>query len=350
MRPPFVRRTGGALLLLGLGAALVLPGSWAGAAEATVGLGTAGSYALLAGSTITNTGPSVISGDVGLSPGTAIVGFPPATVTNGTIHAADAAAAQAESDLTVAYDDAAGRSSTATVLDLGGQLLVPGVYTATTSLALTGTVTLDGQGDPAAVFIFKAGTTLTTASASAVALINGASPCNVFWQIGSSATLGTDSVFAGTVLALESISATTRAAVQGRLLARNGAVTLDTNTITAPLCAASSTTTTTTAVPTTEARAADTAGTGDTAVPAAVPATTTGAPGPAAPAGGSGSATTRTPSAGGTTTGTARTANPPLARTGFEPWLAALAAVLILIGTALTWTSRPPLLHAVRRW
>jgi hypothetical protein len=121
------------------------------------------------------------------------------------------------------------------------------VYTASSTLGLTGTLTLDAQGDPNAVFIFQVGSALTTASVSTVSLINGASPCNVYWQIGSSATLGTNSVFVGTVMALTSISATTGTTIQGRLLARNGSVTLDTNTITRPNCAPPTTTTTTTA-------------------------------------------------------------------------------------------------------
>ena len=212
-----------------------------------MGLGTAASFAVIAGTTVTNTGPSVVSGDVGVSPGTAIVGFPPGIVNNGTIHSADAVAAQAQSDVTAAYIDAAGRTTTATVTaDLGGQTLVSGVYTGVT-LGLTGTVTLDAQGDPNAVFIFQTASTLITASGSVVALTNGANPCNVFWQVTSSATLGTNSAFVGTILALTSVTATTTASVNGRLLARNGAVTLDSNTITNSCATATPTTTTTTA-------------------------------------------------------------------------------------------------------
>jgi type VI secretion system secreted protein VgrG len=219
------------------------------AQQAPVGLGTAGSFAVLAGTTVTNTGPSTISGDLGVSPGSAVVGFPPGTVSNGVIHAADAVALQAQADVTTAYNDAAGRATTATVTaDLGGQTLVAGVYTGG-ALGLTGALTLDAQGDPNAVFVFQAASTLITASTSSVNLINGANPCNVYWQVGSSATLGTNSVFVGTVLALTSVAATTGATVQGRLLARNGEVTLDNNVITAASCA--SPTTTTTAVPTT---------------------------------------------------------------------------------------------------
>jgi hypothetical protein len=217
----------------------------AAAAEAPVGLGTAASFGVLAGSAVTNTGPSVINGDLGVSPGTAVTGFPPG-VLHGTSHSADSVALQAKSDLVVAYNDAAGRASTATVsADLGGQSLVPGVYTGTT-LSLTGTLTLNGQGDPNAVFIFRSASTLITASASRVVLINFASPCNVYWQVASSATLGTSSVFVGTTMALASITATTGATVAGRLLARNAAVTLDSNVITRPSCAAGTTTPTTT--------------------------------------------------------------------------------------------------------
>jgi hypothetical protein len=213
------------------------------AQAASVALGTADSFAVLGGSTVTNTGPSVISGDLGLSPGTAVTGFPPGTVNAGTIHATDAVAGQAQSDLVTAYNDAAGRPSTATIsADLAGRTLTPGVYTSASSLGLSGDLTLDAQGDPNAVFVFQAGSTLTTGSASRVLLIGGAQPCNVFWQVGSSATIGTSSAFVGNILALTSISLTTSATLNGRALARNGAVTLDTNTITKSTCAAPATT------------------------------------------------------------------------------------------------------------
>jgi len=160
-------------------------------------LGTADTFAVLAGSTVTNTGPSVISGDVGLSPGTAVTGFPPGTVSNGTIHAADAVAAQAQNDLTTAYNVFAGQPATATIsADLAGRTLTPGVYTSSTStpgLALSGDLTLDAQGDPNAVFVFQAKSTLTVGSGSHVLLINGAQACHVYWQVGSSATIGTGS-------------------------------------------------------------------------------------------------------------------------------------------------------------
>jgi ice-binding like protein len=205
------------------------------AAQPPIGLGTADSFAVLAGQTVTNTGPSTITGDLGVAPGAAVAGLLAVT---GTIHTADAAADRAQSDLTAAYNDAAGRTPPAPVAaDLGGLTLAPGVYGSASSLGLTGALILDAQGDPNAVFVFQAGSTLTTASASQVNLVNGAQACNVFWQIGSSATLGTASVFAGNILALTSISVNDGVTVQGRALARNGAVTLINDTITAAHCA-----------------------------------------------------------------------------------------------------------------
>jgi Ice-binding-like len=217
--------------------ALALCAGAASAAQPPVGLGVADSFAVLAGSTITNTGPSTINGDLGLSPGTAVTGFPPGTV-NGTIHAADGVAGQAQADLTTAYVDAAGRTPPLAVSgDLGGLTVIGGVYKSDASLGLTGVLTLDAQGDPSAVFVFQAGSTLITASGSRVVLVNGAQPCNVFWQVGSSATLGTTSVFAGNILALTSISMNNGVVLSGRALARNGAVTLINDTITAARCA-----------------------------------------------------------------------------------------------------------------
>jgi len=210
----------------------------------TVGLGTATSFAVLAGSGITNTGATVINGDIGSFPTTAITGFPPGTV-NGTNHADDAVTQGAKTDLVTAYDDAAGRTPVTTVpTELGGTTLTAGVYDSLAgTFGFTGNVTLDGQGDPNAVFVFKMASTLTTATASSVTLINSAQSCNVFWQVGSSATLGTSTTFRGNILALTSVTLVTGATVDGRVLARNGAVTLDTNTITRSTCAAAPTAT-----------------------------------------------------------------------------------------------------------
>ena len=214
--------------------ALALPAGTAVAAQSPVGLGTAESFAVLAGQTVTNTGPSTITGDLGVAPGTAVAGLLAVT---GTIHAGDLSAGRAQSDLTTAYNDAAGRTPPVSVAaDLGGLTLAAGVYASASSLGLTGALTLDAQGDPNAVFVFQAGSTLTTASSSQVNLVNGAQACNVFWQVGSSATLGTASGFAGNILALTSISVNEGVTVQGRALARNGAVTLINDTITAAPC------------------------------------------------------------------------------------------------------------------
>jgi hypothetical protein len=217
-----------------------LPASAASAATgatptSTVSLGTAASFAVLGGSTVTNTGPTTINGNLGLSPGTSVTGFPPGQV-NGTIHAADGVALQAKNDLTAAYNNAAARPTTASVpVELGGTTKTPGVYDSPAgTFGITGTLTLDARGNPNAVFIFKAASTLITASASDVKLINGARAARVFWVVGSSATLGTYSTLRGNVLALASITVTTGVTVRGRTLARTAAVTLDTDTITRP--------------------------------------------------------------------------------------------------------------------
>lgn len=226
---------GGTTALAILGAFAGMPS--ASAAQPPVGLGTATSFAVLAGTTITNTGASTISGDIGVSPGAAITQFPPGKVINGTQHAADAVALQAQKDLTTGYNSAASRTPASAVpVDLGGKTLTAGVYKASSALGLTGTVTLNAAGDPNAVFVFQAPSTLITASSSNVALTGGAQACNVFWQVGSSATLGTNSTFVGTVMALTSATVQTGATVAGRVLARNGQVSLDDNTITRPIC------------------------------------------------------------------------------------------------------------------
>ncbi|MCW2922114.1 MAG: hypothetical protein JWL76_1988 [Thermoleophilia bacterium] len=222
--------------------ALLLPAT-ATAATARVPLATADAFATLAGSTITNTGNSVLNGELGLHPGTAVTGFPPGLV-NGAQHVTDAVALQAKADLTAAYLDAAGRAFTAEApKDLGGSVLVPGVYRtgSVPSLHLTGNVTLDAQGDANAVFIFQVESTFITATDSSVSLINGAQSCNVYWQVGSSATIGTRTSLRGNVLALTSISVQDAATIDGRLLARNGAVTLINDTITRAQCAAGTT-------------------------------------------------------------------------------------------------------------
>jgi len=213
----------------------VLGSGSAAFAQSAPSLGAAQSFAVLGGSTVTNTGSSTINGDLGVSPGTAVTGFPPGLVVGGTIHAADATALAAQNAVTTAYNNLASQACTQdlTGQDLGGKTLTAGVYCFATSAQLTGTLTLDAQGNGSAVFIFKVGSTLTTASGSSVVMINSGSVCNVFWQVGSSATLGTATAFAGNILALTSITETTGASLTGRALARNGAVTLDTNTITA---------------------------------------------------------------------------------------------------------------------
>jgi type VI secretion system secreted protein VgrG len=231
----------------------------ASAAATAVGLGTANSYAVLAGAGITNTGPTTVTGDLGTFPTTSMSGTASITV-NGANHAGDAVTQGAKTDLVTAYDTAAGEGPTTPIsADLGGQTLVAGVYNSASSVGLTGTLTLDAGGDPNAVFVFQAGSTLTTASASNVLMINGAQSCNVFWQVGSSATLGTGSTFRGTILALTSITVTTGVTVDGRVLARNGAVTLDTDTITRSVCAGSQATSATTGAATTGAATTRTA-------------------------------------------------------------------------------------------
>ncbi len=203
-------------------------------AQSAPSLGAAQGFAVLAGSAVTSTGSTVVTGDLGVSPGTAATGFPPGLVVAGTIHAADAVALAAQGGVTTAYNALASESCTQdlTGQDLGGLTLTPGVYCFSSSAQLTGTLTLNALGNSDAVFIFKTGSTLTTASASSVVVINGGPLCNVFWQIGSSATLGTNSTFVGNILALTSITVTTGAQVSGRTLARTGAVTLDSNAIT----------------------------------------------------------------------------------------------------------------------
>jgi hypothetical protein len=289
------------------------------AATAPVGLGTAGSFAVLAGQTVTNTGLSMISGDLGVSPGTAVTGFPPGLVIDGAIHSADGVAAGAQSDLTTAYNDAAGRSQTASVSAFigAGQTLAPGVYKASSTLDVGGSLTLDAGGDPDAVFIFQVPSKLVTDSASSVILTNGAQACNVFWQVGSSATLGTHSAFTGTILALTSISVTTGDTIAGRALARNGSVTLDDDTITAPSC---STTTTPTPTPT-------------ATTPTPTPTATTPAP--------TQTATTPAPTQTATTPAPTQTATTPAPR-GTMPTPTQTATTPAPRGTMPTQTATTP--------
>ncbi|MFZ6993145.1 ice-binding family protein [Curtobacterium sp. RRHDQ66] len=229
------------LVLTGLGLAACLavtaPSSASAATviDGPVGLGTASTYGVLGASAVTNTGPSVVNGDLGVSPGTSITGFgtAPNGVVNGTVHQTDAAAAQAQRDTTTAYDVAASLTPTRTgITGLDGLSLSPGVYSGgALQLADTGALTLAGSAN--SVWVFQAASTLTIGSGSRITITGGANACNVFWQVGSSATIGSGAQFQGTVLAQQSVTATTGATIVGRLLARTGAVTLDTNTITA---------------------------------------------------------------------------------------------------------------------
>jgi hypothetical protein len=202
---------------------------------AQISLGTAQNFGVLGGSTVTNTGATTVNGNVGVSPGSAVTGFPPGVVVGGAIHSNDAVAMQAQNDLTTAYNNIAATPCTVdlTGQNLGGLTLTPGVYCYSTSAQLTGALTLNALGNANALFLFKIGSTLTTASGSSVSIINnGGNSCNkAYWQVGSSATLGTGTSFVGDILALSSITLTTGAGSNGRALARNGAVTLDTNNI-----------------------------------------------------------------------------------------------------------------------
>jgi hypothetical protein len=222
---------------LTLGSSLLF-GSTDDRAQPDAAPSTALNFAVLAGSTVNNTGLSVITGDVGgARAGNAITGFPPGIV-HGAQHGADAVAFQARTDLTTAYFDAANRISDESLpADVGGMTLRPGVYNQAAALSLTGTLTLDGQDNRDALFIFQAGSTLITAPDSVVALTNGAQACNVFWQVGTSATLGANSGFVGSVLSSSSAtSLQAGATMDGRVLVRNGDVNLDLSTITMPSC------------------------------------------------------------------------------------------------------------------
>jgi len=207
--------------------------AFANSDNSAVNLGTAGSYAVLAGSTVTNTGSSVLTGNLGVSAGCAVTGFPPGRV-SGTINACNSRAAQAQRDLTTAYNIAMGLARTATLTgkNLGGMTLTPGVYFFASSAQLTGTLTLNNLGNPNALFVFQIGSTLTTASNSSVVFSNSLADPNVYWQVGSSATLGTTTSFQGNILALTSITLNNGASIGcGSALAINGAVTLNNNVI-----------------------------------------------------------------------------------------------------------------------
>ena len=222
------------VLSLGIGAALF--GLWPSVLQAQVpNLGTAADFAVLAGSTVTNTGPSVLIGNLGVSPGSAITGFPPGVVNApSSIHISDAIAIQAQIDLTTGYNAIAARPATAdlTGVNLAGLTLTPGVYSFAAGANLSGALTLNALGNPNAVFIFNIASTLTTGSASTVQIIGGGTGNNVYWRVGSSATLGTTTSFIGDILALTSITLNTGANITcGSALAQTGAVTLDTNNI-----------------------------------------------------------------------------------------------------------------------
>jgi Ice-binding-like len=213
----------------------LLATSWSAAAS-VVPLGAADSFAVLGASTVTNTGATIVTGDLGVSPGTAVTGFgPPGVVLNGSIHMNDALAMQAHADAATAYAQLAGETMTTDLsgVNLGGMILTPGVYHFGTTAQLTGTLILDTQGDPNATFHFQIGTTLTTDPGSMITFLSGSSS-NVFWQVGTSATIGVNSVLYGSVLADQSITVNSGATVIGRLIAINAAVTLDTDTITVP--------------------------------------------------------------------------------------------------------------------
>ena len=233
-------KTLGVCTAVGLALALTLGSAMPASADiiidGPVNLGTAETYGVLGASAVTNTGPTVVNGDVGVSPDTSVTGFgglPNGTI-NGTLHQTDAAAAQAQTDTTTAFNVAASLTPTATGLtELSGLSLTPGVYSGG-ALSLSNNNTLTLAGSAQSVWVFQAASTLTIGSATSIIVTGGASACNVFWQVGSSATIGTGAAFQGTILAQESVTATTGATVVGRLLARVAAVTLDTNTITAP--------------------------------------------------------------------------------------------------------------------
>jgi Ice-binding-like len=227
------------LLLAACGPSPASPGprSQPGLASA-LQLGTASRFAVLGASTVTCTAGSTVTGDVGLSPGTSVTGFNPDCTVAGTIHAGDAVAIQAHADLATAYDalGAPVCQHNLTGQDLGGQTLAPGIYCFDTTVGLTGQLTLDGGGDSAAVWIFQVGTAVTTATGASVVMAGGGQACNVFWKLGSSATLGTGTAFEGNLLASASITLVSGSSLVGRALAVNAAVTMDHNTVALATC------------------------------------------------------------------------------------------------------------------
>jgi hypothetical protein len=269
-----------------------------------VPLGTTASYSVLAGQGVTNTGDTVLAHDLGTHPNPAITGFPPGIV-GGDIHAADMHAAQAKEDLTVAYNNAAGQAPDFELpAGIGdGPPLLPGVYRASSGVGITGDVVLDGQGSSDAVWVFQIPEALTTATNSRILLTNGASACNVFWQVGSSATLGVTSRFVGTLMTGISISANQGANIEGRLLAQVGAVTLNNNRVFLGGCA-TSTNGGTTGATTTAGTTGATTTAGTTGTPTAG---TTGATTTAGTTGTPTAGTTGTTTIGSTTSGGAGT-------------------------------------------
>jgi hypothetical protein len=313
-------------------APLVFSGSASAAIVATVPLATTAEYAVLGGSAVTNTGPSVLDGSLGVSPGTSITGFPPGLVLPpGATNQNNAAAAAAQGDLTAAYVNAAGRPVDATTTsDLANLTLQPGVYSGPSKspLGLSGPLVLDAGGDPSAVFIFQTDSTLITGSGSTVSLINGAQECNVFWQVGSSATLGTGSTFTGNILALTSITVTTGVTVHGRALARNGAVTLDNDVFTAPTCDLTTGATTTTGAGTGGPGTGGGSGTGGPGTPGGS-STDTGSGTP-----GTGTGTGAGPGVPGVV-GPPKTDGGPPAGSGSFPWpVAWVGGAALLIGAS----------------
>jgi hypothetical protein len=327
-----------ALALLGASVLLVQPAT--AAADGPVALGTAESFAVLAGTGITNTGATTINGDVGTFPTTTRTGFGTVTQT-GTDHGGDSVTQGAKDSLVTAYDDAAGRlPATSIPVELGGSTLLAGVYKSGT-FGLTGTLTLDAAGNADAQFVFQMESTLIAEVNSRVVMLNGADPCNVVWQVGSSATFKTGSRFTGDVLALTSITAQRTATFRGRLLARNGAVTLDTNTITNAACGAAivpEESLTPTPTPTPSPVAVVTPTTPPVAVPRlAVPVVTAGGP--------------ATPAAPGTPgrIGGGPPARPFLPHTGLPGWVTVTGFALLAAGCAALAAGRVTGRHETAR-